>query len=190
MAKINIGKNIFVYPNPVTLLGTVIEGKPNFMALGWISRANTNPPLIAIGVGKSHYTPKGIVETKTFSINYPSVDMVKEVDYCGLVTGKNTDKSSIFDIFYGELGNAPMVSQCPLCMECTLLDTLDYATNYLFVGEIVAAYADEQCLTEGKPDIKKINPLLLTMPDNSYWTVGDYVGQAWGIGKQFKGNQQ
>ena len=189
MGKINIGANTFIYPNPVTLLGTMIDGKPNFMALGWISRANANPPLVAIGVGKAHFTPKGIIEAKAFSINYPSVKMVEVVDYCGIVTGKNTDKSSVFDIFYGELVNTPMISQCPLCMECKLLDTLDYATNHLFIGEIVASYADEQCLTEGKPDIKKIDPLLLTMPDNSYWSVGDYVGQAWGIGKKIKGNQ-
>jgi len=186
MSKTNIGKNTFIYPNPVTLLGTIVDGKPNFMALGWISRANANPPLVAIGVGKAHYTPKGIIETKTFSINYPSVDMVEIADYCGIASGKNIDKASLFNIFYGELGNAPMISQCPLCIECRLVDTLNYATNYLFVGEIIGTYIDDICLTNGKPDIKKIDPLLLTMPDNSYWKVGDYIGQAWGIGRNFK----
>jgi hypothetical protein len=43
-------------------------------------------------------------------------------------------------------------------------------------------YADEESFTEGKIDVRKINPLLLTMPDNSYWRVGDYVGAAWSIG--------
>jgi hypothetical protein len=51
------------------------------------------------------------------------------------------------------------------------------------VGEIIAAYSEEQYLTQGKPDIKKMKPLLLTMPDNSYWAVGDYAGAAWKIGK-------
>ena len=186
MGKINIGKNTFIYPNPVTLLGTMVEGNPNFMALGWISRANANPPLVAIGVGKVHHTPKGIMENKTFSINYPNADMVEVADYCGLVSGKNVDKSGIFEIFTGILDSVPMISQCPLCMECRLVETMELATNYLFIGEIVASYAEEDCLTEGKPDIKKINPLLLTMPDNSYWTVGDYVGKAWGAGKKRK----
>ena len=57
------------------------------MALGWISRANANPPLLAIGAGEAHETAKAIIEIKTFSINHPSVDMVEEADYCGLVTG-------------------------------------------------------------------------------------------------------
>lgn len=186
VTKVNIGKNTFVYPNPVTLLGTIVDGKPNFMALGWVSRANANPPLMVIGVGKTHYTPKGIIETKSFSINYPSVDMAEIADYCGIVSGKNVDKSGLFDIFYGELGNAPMILQCPLCIECRVVDTMDIATNYLFIGEIAGTYINESCLTDGKPDIKKINPLLLTMPDNSYWRVGDYVGRAWGIGRDFK----
>lgn len=88
MGKSNIGINTFIYPNQVTLLVNVNEGKPNFMPLGWISRANANPTLVAIGVGKAHHTPKGIIETKTFSINYPTVNMVEAAHYFGLVTGK------------------------------------------------------------------------------------------------------
>jgi flavin reductase (DIM6/NTAB) family NADH-FMN oxidoreductase RutF len=71
-------------------------------------------------------------------------------------------------------------------MECRLTDTVDLPTNYLFIGEIVAAFAKENCLHEGKPDIKKINPLMLTMPDNRYWTGGSTVGKAWEIGKGLK----
>ena len=41
-------------------------------------------------------------------------------------------------------------------------------------------------MTDGKPDIRKLNPLLLTMMDNRYWTVGEYVGDAWSIGKNVK----
>jgi hypothetical protein len=47
----------------------------------------------------------------------------------------------------------------------------------------MATYADEDCLTEGKPDVQKINPFVLTMPDNSYWAVGERIGKAWSIGK-------
>jgi hypothetical protein len=31
-----------------------------------------------------------------------------------------------------------------------------------------------------------MNPLLLTMPDNRYWTVVEYAGKAWSIGKKLK----
>jgi hypothetical protein len=36
MGKISAGRNVFMYPMPVTLLGTLVDKKPDFMALGWI----------------------------------------------------------------------------------------------------------------------------------------------------------
>jgi flavin reductase (DIM6/NTAB) family NADH-FMN oxidoreductase RutF len=186
MTKVSIGNNVFVYPMPVTLLGSTVAKKPNFMTLGWVSRVNANPPLIGCGVGNHHYTPQGIMENKTFSINFPSADMAVITDHCGLVSGKNDDKAALFDIFYGELKTAPMIRECPLSLECRLMNSVKNATNTFYIGEIIASYCDEKCLTDGKPDIKKMNPLLLTMPDNRYWTVGEYAGDAWSIGKKLK----
>jgi flavin reductase (DIM6/NTAB) family NADH-FMN oxidoreductase RutF len=181
--KINIGNNVFVYPMPVTLVGTEVEGKANFMAVGWISRVNGNPPYIGMGIHKNHYTAKGILENGAFSVNFPSAGMIDETDYCGLVSGRKEDKSELFEVFYGQMEAAPMIKACPLNLECRLVNTIEFPTHYFFVGEILEAYAEEKYLTEGKPDIKKMEPLLLTMPDNSYWTVGDYKGEAWKTGK-------
>jgi len=187
--KIKINSNIFVYPMPVTLLGANVKGKANFMALGWVSRVNANPPMIGVGVHKSHYTPEGIKENRSFSVNFPGAEMIRETDYCGLVSREEIDKSGLFEVFYGEIETAPMIKECTLNLECRLVETLEFPTNYFFVGEIIAAYSEEQYLTQGKPDIKKMEPLLLTVPDNSYWAVGDYAGAAWKIGKNLKGNE-
>lgn len=186
MNKIHYGKNAFIYPMPVTLLGVNVGGKPNFMALGWVSRVNASPPMIGCGVGKHHYTVRGLSENKTFSINVPSVEMMDITDFCGLVSGKTTDKSGLFDIFYGELESAPMITACPLSLECSLVSTIEYPTNNFYIGEIVGSYTEDKYLTDGHPDIKKINPLLLTMPDNRYWDVGEHKGDAWKAGKKFK----
>ncbi|HVO68287.1 MAG TPA: flavin reductase, partial [Syntrophales bacterium] len=113
-------------------------------------------------------------------------DLMEKVDYCGLVSGEKVDKSKIFDIFYGDLPNAPMVRQCPLCMECNLVTAVDLPSNTLFIGEIMETYTEERFLTNSKPDIKKINPFTLTMPDNNYWNVGENAGKAWSIGKDFR----
>ncbi|MDH5202351.1 MAG: flavin reductase family protein [Nitrospirota bacterium] len=185
MNKMNIGNNVFI-PMPVVLVGANVEGKANFMAVGWITRVNAQPPMMAIGINKSHYTPLGIQENKTFSINFPSIDMVEKTDYCGLVSGRKTDKSKIFKVFYGETKTAPMIEECPLCMECKVMGTVDLPSNNLFIGEIIRVYADEWCLTDGKPDFKKINPLLFTMPDNSYWAIGEFVAKAWYVGKKLE----
>jgi flavin reductase (DIM6/NTAB) family NADH-FMN oxidoreductase RutF len=187
MDKINMGPDAFVFPNPVALLGAVVKDRANFMAIGWVSRVNAKPPLMGVSVHKSHHTGKGIRETKTFSVNFPRAEMVEVVDYCGIFSGKKVDKSQLFDIFYGELATAPMVVKCPLCMECRLVNVVDFPTNMFFVGEIVASYTEEKYLTKGKLDITKMNPLVLTMTDKSYWRIGDFVARAWHTGKGLAG---
>ena len=134
------------------------------MALGWVSRVNGDPPLVGCGLGKHRYTAKGIEESRIFSINYPSADMITETDYCGIVSGKNTDKSSIFGIFYGEQTQVPMIAECPLTIECRLVQVVENQTHNFYIGEIVGTYADEKILDNDKPDIKKLNPLV---PDNA-----------------------
>ncbi len=186
MSKVNLGANAFIYPMPVTLVGAVVAGRANFLAVGWITRVNIKPPLVAMALNKAHYTPKGIRENQTFSINFPGADLMEKADYCGLVSGHKVDKSGLFQVFYGELETAPLIEECPLVLECRLYRVVELPSHDLFIGEIVAAHADEDCLTDGKPDIVKINPLLLTMPDHSYWTVGNRAGQAWGAGKKLK----
>jgi flavin reductase (DIM6/NTAB) family NADH-FMN oxidoreductase RutF len=186
MQKIDIGNNVFPTPMPVVLVGSRVEGKVNFMAVGWVSRVNSRPPMVGIGINKVHYTPKGILENRAFSINVPGTDMVTVTDYCGLVSGKTTDKSVLFEVFYGELDAAPMIASCPLTLECRLTQTVDLPSNYFFIGEIVSAHCGEAFLKDGKPDMAKIDPLLLTMPDNRYWAVGKQVATAWSAGKALK----
>lgn len=182
MEKINIGQNVYI-PMLVTLLGVNVENRANFMALGWISRLNASPPLLGAAINKFHYTAEGIRENETFSINIPSKEMMKETDYCGLVSGRESDKSGLFNVFYGELETAPMIEQCPLSIECKLVDVHPLPSNDLIIGEIVASYTEKEYLSNDLPDIQKINPLFLTMPDNNYWIVGDNVGKAWEAGK-------
>ncbi len=186
MEKINIGKNGFIYPMPIALLGTNNDDKANFMALGWMMRANANPPMLTVAVNKNHLTNKLIRENKTFSVNFPNTNMLEETDYCGLVSGQREDKSELFNVYYGELKTAPMIEECPLSLECKLVDIQELPTNDLFIGEITATYTEDQYLTDGKPDIKKINPAVLTMPDNNYWDIGKNIGKAWSIGKKLK----
>jgi flavin reductase (DIM6/NTAB) family NADH-FMN oxidoreductase RutF len=171
---------------PVTLVGANVEGRANFLAVGWVMRVNMKPPLLAVALNKSHFTPQGIRETQAFSVNFPGADLMEKADYCGLVSGHKVDKSGLFRVFYGELETAPLIEECPLGLECRVYQVVELPANDLFIGEIVAAYADEDCLTDGRPDILKIKPLVLTMPDNNYWTVGNLAGQAWGAGKKLK----
>jgi flavin reductase (DIM6/NTAB) family NADH-FMN oxidoreductase RutF len=185
--KVNIGRNAFLCPMPMVLVGTTVDDRANFLAVAWVARLNGNPPIMGVALNQRHYTPAGIQECRAFSVNIPSVDLVAETDYCGLVSGRERDKSDVFRVFYGELGSAPMIEQCPVCMECRLVDIVTLPSHHLCLGEVMAVYADEDCLTGGKPDVHRVNPFVLTMPDNNYWTVGQHAGKAWSIGKGLKG---
>jgi flavin reductase (DIM6/NTAB) family NADH-FMN oxidoreductase RutF len=185
--KVNIGTTAFLYPMPMVLVGTTVEDRANFMAVAWVARVNGSPPIMAIALNQRHCTPTGILECKTFSINIPSAELMAQTDYCGLVSGWETDKSGVFKVFYGELETAPMIRQCPLCMECRLFNAVSLPSHHLFLGKVVATYADENCLTDGRPDLRKMNPFVLTMPDNTYWSVGEQVGKAWSIGNDYQG---
>jgi flavin reductase (DIM6/NTAB) family NADH-FMN oxidoreductase RutF len=186
MSKITIEKNLFCLPWTQTLLGTHVNGKVNFMALDWLTRVNYQPAMLGICVNRGHASNAAIRENGEFSVNIPTVDMVAVTDYCGIVSGAKEDKSKLFDIFYGELKSAPMISECPLNIECKLVQTVDLPTNTLFIGEIVNIYSEEKYLENGKPDVKKVRPFLLTMPDNRFWAVGEQVGNAWKDGVQYK----
>jgi flavin reductase (DIM6/NTAB) family NADH-FMN oxidoreductase RutF len=186
MEKMKIANNAFVYPMPVVVAGAVVNSKVNYMAVGWVCRVNFDPPMIGVALGKRHHTNKGIREHKEFGVNIPGVDLMKAVDYVGLVSGALTDKSEIFDSFQGQLKYAPMIRNCPLTLECKLVEAVELPGDEFFIGEIVGAYTEDRYLTDGKPDIKKMNPFTLTMTDNRYWSVGEALGKAWSIGQDFK----
>jgi len=185
MEKQKIGNNFFI-PMPVVLVGTKVNGKANFMTVGWCARVNGNPPMIACGINNSHYTPRGIRETETFSVNIPSAKLLEKTDYCGIVSGEKMDKARVFEIFYGRLETAPMIRECPVTLECRLVEEVVLPTHGLFIGEIVGSYVEAWAIRDGKPDFPAIDPLFLTMPDNRYWRLGKHAGDAWSAGKRFR----
>jgi len=134
MAEITINENAFTYPMSMVVVGSLVNKRPNFMAVGWVTRVNFRPPMIAIALGKTHYTNSGIHTSGAFSVNVPSIDLVEKVDYCGIVSGRKEDKSTLFKVITGKTTGAPMIDDCPLCMECKLVNVLDLPTNEVFIG--------------------------------------------------------
>ena len=113
--------------------------------------------------------------------------MVEQVDFCGIYSGRKDDKSTVFDLFIGDLKHAPLVTPCPVNLECRLRHTLDLGAHILVVGEVVQSHVDESCLTDGKPDATKVDPLVYSVGTGNYLRLGEVVGQAFSIGKKRKG---
>jgi len=187
--KINIGNNVFLLPMPMVLVGSRIKGRPNFMAVAWVSRVNASPNVMCVAIGNK-FTAEGILENKEFSINIPSVDLMPQTDLMGIVSGRDYDKSKEFDIFYGALKNAPMICECPVMMECRLVKSVRLEVDTLFMGEVMNVWSEEKYLTNGAPDITKVSPFCLSMPDNRYWSLGKEIGKAWHEGMKLKDKLQ
>lgn len=176
----------FLPPMPMTLVGTMVEGRANFMAAAWVTRLGHNPPMIGVSINHRQLTGQGIRRTGAFSICLPGPDLIEKADYCGLVSGRTVDKGALFDVFHGELENAPMIRECPVCLEVRLSQVVELAHHAFFIGEITACWADGDILTNGRPDVDKHKPLVLTMPDNRYHTLGAVLADAWSVGKALK----
>jgi len=186
MAKVQLGPDTLAYPMPVFLIGANVGDRPNFMTAAWSGIVNGAPPMISVSIVSSRHTFKGIREHMTFSVNIPSIDMVKEADYCGSTTGSKVDKVSVcgFRIFYGKLGNVPLIEQCPVNLECRVMHIMDMGSNLLVIGRIEETHVSEDCLTDGKPDVTKIRPFAyVTSPAQQYQALGEIVADAFSIGR-------
>ena len=186
MPKVKLGPKPFIYTMPTILVGADVAEKPNYMAVAYCTMVDYPPPVLVVAVGKPRYTHKGIMENRTFSVNIPSESQMVETDYCGIISGRNNDKSNLFANFYGELGTAPMIEECPINLECKLIETVELPHHDALFGEIVEMYASEECLTESKPDMGKVAPFIWDPGTYAYWSVGRQIGQAFRIGKQLK----
>lgn len=182
--KEKIGPRNCLYPLPTTLVGANVAGRANYITIAHVGIMT--PGSVSLGMNKGHYSNAGIIENGTFSVNIPSSSMVKITDYCGLVSGKKVDKGRLFDTFYGVLETAPMVRECPVNMECRLVETVDMDSHDIFIGEIVETWCDSEVVTEEKIDFARIDPLLFVMNDRSYWRLGDRFARAWSAGRDFQ----
>jgi flavin reductase (DIM6/NTAB) family NADH-FMN oxidoreductase RutF len=165
---------------PAVIVGALVNGRPNYITLGCYGLMSIAKPTVSIMSAKVHYTNRGIRETGYFSVNVPTAGIVRETDYVGLVSGEKVDKSGVFTSFYGSVDKAPMIEECPVNLLCKVIktDELPNVPNHeIFYGEVLEVYVSKDCFTDGQPDLKKINPLLLG--GGSYWDIGSPVGTAW-----------
>lgn len=185
--KTKLGPVNALYPSLTTIVGSVVDGRPNFLAVAHVGIMNHGQPqYLSFGLNKRHWTPRGILEHRQFSVNIPSEDLAAQTDYVGLVSGRNTDKSEVFELFRGELEHAPLIAGCPVCMELRLDRVLDFATHDVFVGEVVNTWADESVLDNGKIDLARVRPLLFDFSSVHYWGLGEKLAPCWSVGKGLK----
>ncbi len=191
MGKKELAPKCLIPVRPILIVGANIGGRANFFEVGGGGLVSSDPPMVALPIRHQRYTLKGILENRTFSVNIPSVELVREADYCGIVSGAKTNKvrDCGFNIFYGKLATAPMIEQCSINMECSVVHMLGSNSHCIIVGRIEGTYVSEELLVDGKPDFDKFSPLLWFVGKAEYVAVGKTVGKPRSIGNELKTTQ-
>lgn len=168
---------------PVIMIGTLVDGVPDFTTVAWTGVASSMPPSVTIALQPHRHSLKGVRRNMAFSVNIPGIDQVKETDYCGLASGAEIDKAADcrFRVFYGELDSAPMIEQCPVNHACEVIQILTLGSHELVVGKIVETFASEDCLTKSRPDPFKMRPFMFS--GRGYYALGEYSGDAFRCGR-------
>lgn len=185
--KKSLGAKTLMYPTPVLVVGTYDpNGKPNVMTASWGGICCSEPPCVAVSLRKATYSYRNIVARKAFTLSIPSEAHLKQVDYFGLVSGKDVDKFAQAGLTPAKstLVNAPYVQEFPLILECRLAHVLELGIHTQFVGEIVDVKVDESVLdSQGRADIKRVKPLVFAPDTHGYYGVGALLGQAYAAGE-------
>lgn len=186
--KIKLGAIPYIYPIPITLVGANVAGNPNFVTIGDVGLIGINPPLVSISSHAQHYTNQGILENETFSINFPGTDMLTETDYCGIVSGREVDKAALFEIFYGELENAPMIAACPVSLECRVIKEFSIEHRQVFIGQVVQTHVSDAFVSKvgGRQqiaDLTQLSPIIYAL-DNRYYQIGEPIGTGYREGQK------
>ena len=154
---------------------------------GGLGRHRLDPPCLAVSLGKATYTYGNLVQRKAFTVNVPFQGQVKEADYFGLASGRETDKFAppAFTPVRSDLVYAPYVRECPLVLECKVLHVFELGLHTQFVGQILDVKADEEVLdAAGMPDILKVLPIIFSPGNRVYYGIGTSLAHAFMVGKE------
>ncbi|MEM3555735.1 MAG: flavin reductase family protein [Candidatus Micrarchaeia archaeon] len=134
-----------LYPRQVILVTSCSKGKKNIIALAWHSPLSFKPPLIGIAVGKTRFSHHLIKEGMEFVVSIPTESLREKVIAIGSRSGREIDKFSATGLTPSpaKFVKAPLIMECPINIECKLVDEFDAGDHTVFVGEVLEVHKSE-----------------------------------------------
>ena len=166
-------------PVPLVMVSVAGDdgGEPDVVTLAWVGTVCSAPPMLSISVRPSRHSYGLLQRNHEFVVNVPRASQVREVDLCGNVSGRDTDKFAacgFHQVAAARVG-APMIEECPINIECVTRHRLSLGAHDLFIGEILAVHFDEDVLdSRGRLQPAKVAPLAYVHGD--FWSLGEKVG--------------
>lgn len=169
-----------VHPSPAALVTSVsADGRPNIITLGEVFNVSiAEPVILGIAIAKPRYSHELITATREYVVNLPTSAMVETVDRCGSVSGRDVDKFAEFGLtpVPAEKVKPPLIAECPISVECRVIDIREVGDHDLFLGEAVAEHVAEDALgKDGNVLVGKLDPLCYM--HSEYWSCGKVLGR-------------
>jgi len=144
----------------ILVTSTDDNGKPNIITLAWSMPISLDPPMVAISIAPGRHSHGLISRSKEFVVNVPTVEIARETLYCGRHSGRDVDKFKETGLTASPAKKVgcPIIKECIAHLECRVEKEIVIGDHTLFVGEVVAAYAEEGAF-DGKYDIDAVRPL-------------------------------
>lgn len=164
-------------PVPASLVTCGTVDKPNILTVGWTGIVCTRPPMTYISVRPERFSHDIIINSGEFAINLTTSAMVKEVDFCGVKSGKDTDKFAVcgFHAVPSQKISAPIIEECPVSLECKVTESRLLGSHTMFLAEIVGIDVDEKYIdSKGKLNMQQCG--LTAYAHGEYFALGRKLG--------------
>ena len=113
-----------LYPVPAVLVTAADrEGNSNIFTVAWAGTICTNPPMLSISVRPERHSYHMIRETGEFVVNLTTESMAWATDYCGVRSGRDTDKWKDTGLTpeKANVVNVPVIKESPVNIECRVV---------------------------------------------------------------------
>ena len=124
------------------------DGKNNALVVGFSANVSLDPVMVMVGIMPSRYSHHMVKESGCFVINLPKKIFKKEYDYLGSASGRDEDKFATMNLNWENATyiNAPILTDCPVSIECSVVDSTIPGSHELFIGKVEAVHVDEEYL--------------------------------------------
>lgn len=177
MSKIVWGGGALVAPVPPVLVTCGTADKPNVLTVAWTGILNTVPPRTYISVRPERFSYPLIRDSGEFVINLPTAALVRAVDFCGVRSGRDTDKFARTELTAApssQLG-CPLLEQSPLSLECRVTQVIPLGSHHMFIADIVAVDVEASLVDRaGKLHLDRAG--LLAYAHGEYFELGRKLG--------------
>ena len=127
---------------PVVLVTTARRGRPNVMALSWLTMMDFEPPVIGLVMSDRNHSFAALKATRECVLNVPTIEIADNAVACGNASGARVDKFAAFGLtpLSASQVRAPLIRECPVNIECRVTDMRMVRRYDLFVLQAVAAW--------------------------------------------------